>query len=92
MGHFQQEIIFHLARFFVGWIIFFMTCNEKVNWIRMLLMISFGMTGVLILRIPFQIVAISLMFAYHYYYHQNYKLRHHIFYSFFSIFYFEPPL
>lgn len=83
MGHFQQEIIFHLARFFVGWIIFFMTCNEKVNWIRMLLMISFGMTGVLILRIPFQIVAISLMFAYHYYYHQNYKLRHHIFYSFF---------
>lgn len=23
------------------------------------------------------------MFAYHYYYHQNYKLRHHIFYSFF---------
>ncbi|WP_249629640.1 hypothetical protein [Streptococcus uberis] len=60
-----------------------MTCNEKVNWIRMLLMISFGMTGVLILRIPFQIVAISLMFAYHYYYHQNYKLRHHIFYSFF---------
>lgn len=49
MGHFQQEIIFHLARFFVGWIIFFMTCNEKVNWIRMLLMISFGMTGVLIL-------------------------------------------
>lgn len=58
MGHFQQEIIFHLARFFVGWIIFFMTCNEKVNWIRMLLMISFGMTGVLILRIPFQIVAI----------------------------------
>lgn len=84
MGHFQQEIIFHLARFFVGWIIFFMTCNEKVNWIRMLLMISFGMTGVLILRIPFQIVAISLMFAYHYYYHQNYKLRHHIFYSFFQ--------
>lgn len=83
MGHFQQEIIFHLARFFVGWIIFFMTCNEKVNWIRTLLMISFGMTGVLILRIPFQIVAISLMFAYHYYYHQNYKLRHHIFYSFF---------
>lgn len=83
MGHFQQEIIFHLARFFVGWIIFFMTCNEKVNWTRMLLMISFGMTGVLILRIPFQIVAISLMFAYHYYYHQNYKLRHHIFYSFF---------
>ncbi|WP_203269029.1 hypothetical protein [Streptococcus uberis] len=83
MGHFQQEIIFHLARFFVGWIIFFMTSNEKVNWTRMLLMISFGMTGVLILRIPFQIVAISLMFAYHYYYHQNYKLRHHIFYSFF---------
>lgn len=83
MGHFQQEIIFHLARFFVGWIIFFMTSNEIVNWTRMLLMISFGMTGVLILRIPFQIVAISLMFAYHYYYHQNYKLRHHIFYSFF---------
>lgn len=83
MGHFQQEIIFHLARFFVGWIIFFMTSNEKVNWPRMLLMISFGMIGVLILRIPFQIVAISLMFAYHYYYHQNYKLRHHIFYSFF---------
>lgn len=83
MGHFQQEIIFHLVRFFVGWIIFFMTSNEKVNWTRMLLMISFGMTGVLILRIPFQIVAISLMFAYHYYYHQNYKLRHHIFYSFF---------
>ncbi|MCK1201978.1 hypothetical protein MXZ84_04615 [Streptococcus uberis] len=83
MGHFQQEIIFHLARFFVGWIIFFMTSNEKVNWTRMFLMISFGMTGVLILRIPFQIVAISLMFAYHYYYHQNYKLRHHIFYSFF---------
>lgn len=83
MGHFQQEIIFHLARFFVGWIIFFMTSNEIVNWARMLLMISFGMTGVLILRIPFQIVAISLMFAYHYYYHQNYKLRHHIFYSFF---------
>lgn len=83
MGHFQQEIIFHLTRFFVGWIIFFMTSNEKVNWTRMLLMISFGMTGVLILRIPFQIVAISLMFAYHYYYHQNYKLRHHIFYSFF---------
>ncbi|MTB98381.1 hypothetical protein [Streptococcus uberis] len=83
MGHFQQEIIFHLARFFVGWIIFFMTSNEIVNWTRMLLMISFGMSGVLILRIPFQIVAISLMFAYHYYYHQNYKLRHHIFYSFF---------
>lgn len=83
MGHFQQEIIFHLARFFVGWVIFFTTSNEKVNWSRMFMMISFGMTGVLILRIPFQIVAISLMFAYHYYYHQNYKLRHHIFYSFF---------
>lgn len=83
MGHFQQEIIFHLARFFVGWVIFFTTSNEKVNWSRMFMMISIGMFCILILRLPFQIVAISLMFAYHYYYHQNYKLRHHIFYSFF---------
>lgn len=83
MGHFQQEIIFHLTRFFVGWVIFFTTSNEKVNWSRMFMMISIGMLGTLILRLPFQIVAISLMFAYHYYYHQNYKLQHHIFYSFF---------
>lgn len=83
MGHFQQEIIFHLTRFFVGWVIFFTTSNEKVNWSRMFMMISIGMFCILILRLPFQIVAISLMFAYHYYYHQNYKLQHHIFYSFF---------
>lgn len=83
MGHFQQEIIFHLTRFFVGWVIFFTTSNEKVNWSRMFMMISIGMFCILILQLPFQIVAISLMFAYHYYYHQNYKLQHHIFYSFF---------
>lgn len=83
MGHFHQEIIFHLTRFFVGWVIFFTTSNEKVNWSRMFMMISIGMFCILILRLPFQIVAISLMFAYHYYYHQNYKLQHHIFYSFF---------
>lgn len=83
MGHFHQEIIFHLTRFFVGWVIFFTTSNEKVNWSRMFMMISIGMFCTLILRLPFQIVAISLMFAYHYYYHQNYKLQHHIFYSFF---------
>lgn len=61
MGHFQQEIIFHLTRFFVGWVIFFTTSNEKVNWSRMFMMISIGMFCTLILRLPFQIVAISLI-------------------------------
>ncbi|CAM4137630.1 hypothetical protein [Streptococcus penaeicida] len=83
MTDFNMMLAIHFMRFIIGWIIFFMLCNEKIQWRRMSGMIILGMIIVTVLPVPFHLVAMCTMFFYHYYYHKNYQLKHHVLYSFF---------